>query len=133
MSNRFSGARSEVRRSLILPATVERSAPCHLRSLRPQLPDGVRLELLPPKSYRTRNRPPEWSVWLGSARIGQIEQWSVRSSSSTFYRATALHPEAGKPIPLESSTDLTEQVERVVSAWREPESYIHRPSWEQRA
>lgn len=100
--------------------------------LSPQLRDGVRLELLPPKSYRTRNRPPEWSVWLGGSRIGQIEQWSVRGSSSTFYRATGLHPESGKPIPLESSTDLAERVEKVLACWNGPESYIHRPSWEQR-
>lgn len=95
-----------------------------------QLPSGVELQLLPPKSARLRNRPPEWDVLLDGKRIGHIEQWNVRSSSSTFYRATAIHSESGKPIPLESSPDLPERVEKVVAAWREPGKFVRRSSWE---
>nr|WP_300146727.1 hypothetical protein [Propionicimonas sp.] len=62
--------------------------------------------------------------------IGQIRQWKVDSASATFYDATAIHPETGKPIPLESNTDLAERVEAVLAAWRDPTRFIHKPSWE---
>ena len=49
----------------------------------PELPEGVRLERLPPASRRVRFPPPEWAVWLGPDRIGMIEQWRVPSASAT--------------------------------------------------
>ena len=94
------------------------------------LPDGVRLRRLPPKSRRSRNAPPEWDVVLDGARIGWIEQWNVRSASSTFYRATAVHPGTGAPIPLESNTDLAERVEKVVAAWKDPARFVRKSSWD---
>lgn len=96
-----------------------------------KLPDGVRLERLPPKSRRIRNHLPEWDVRLRSTCVGRIEQWTVRSSSSVFYRATAYHPDTGKSIPLESSTDLGERVAKILAAWHDPERFIHRSSWDQ--
>ena len=95
-----------------------------------QLPHGIQLQLLPPRSARLRNRPPEWEVLLNGKRIGRIEQWSVSSSSSTFYRATAIHPQTGELIPLESNTDFPERVEKVVAAWNNPARFVHRSSWE---
>lgn len=94
------------------------------------LPEGVRLELLPPRSHRVRNHTPEWDVWLDSVRIGRIEQWTVRSSSSVFYRATAVHPGTGAPIRLESSTDLAERVNKVLAAWHDPARFIPKSSWD---
>ena len=79
----------------------------------PELPEGVRLERLPPASRRVRFPPPEWAVWLGPDRIGMIEQWRVPSASATFYRATATDPRTGKSIPLESNTDLRERIDKV--------------------
>jgi hypothetical protein len=96
----------------------------------PNLPTGVRLQRLPPKSRRVRNPPPEWEVQLEGERIGQIEQWKVDSASAIFYRATAFHPETGQAIPLESNTDLAERVEKVVEAWRDPTRFLHKASWE---
>lgn len=95
-----------------------------------ELPDGVRLQLLPPRSRRIRNHVPEWDVWLGSTRIGRIEQWTVRRSSSIFYRATAIHPDTGVPIRLESNTDLAERVEKVLAAWHDPARFIPKSSWD---
>lgn len=88
------------------------------------------LQLLPPRSRRQRNLEPEWDVRLGAQRIGHVEQWSVRSSSSIFYRATAFHPDTGQEIPLESSTELDERVAKVLAAWRDPESFVVKNSWE---
>lgn len=94
-----------------------------------ELPKGVRLQLLPPRSRRIRNHKPEWDSWLGSVRIGRIEQWTVSSSPSVFYRATAVHPSTGVPIPLESNTDLAERFAKVVAAWNDPARFIHKSSW----
>lgn len=94
------------------------------------LPEGVELRLLPPRSRRVRYPLPEWDVVLRGRRVGVIEQWTVRSSSSTFYRATAFHPDSGAPIRLESSTDLAERVEKVLAAWRDPASFTHKSSWD---
>lgn len=95
-----------------------------------ELPEGVRLQPLPPRSRRIRNHKPEWDVWLGSVRIGRIEQWTVSSSSSVFYRATAVHPSTGVPLPLESSTDLAERVAKVLAAWNDPARFVHKSSWD---
>jgi len=96
-----------------------------------ELPDGVRLELLSPVSRRTRNHQPRWDVWLESTRIGLVEQWRTPvASSTTFYRATAIHPESGKPIPLESCTDLRERVEKILAAWNDPERFVHKPRYD---
>lgn len=94
------------------------------------LPAGVRLVLLPPKSVRQRNAQPEWDVLLNGQRIGRIEQWRARGATSMFYRAKAFHPETGKVIELESATDLGERVERVLAARRDPSRYVHKASWE---
>lgn len=96
----------------------------------PPLPPGVELRLLPPRSRRIRNHSPEWEVWLDGQRVGHIEQWRVPSASSTFFRATAIHPDNGKPIPLESNTELAERVEKVIAARRDPARFLHKPSWE---
>lgn len=96
----------------------------------PDLPPGVRLVLLPPKSARQRNAQPEWDVLLDGQRIGRIEQWRARGASATFYRAKALHPETGKVIELESATDLGERVETVLAARDDPARYVHKASWE---
>ena len=94
------------------------------------LPEGVELRPLPPRSRRIRHPPPEWDVVLRGRRVGVIEQWTVRSSSSTFYRATAFHPDSGAPIRLESSTDLVERVEKVLAAWGDPTSFMPKSSWD---
>lgn len=94
------------------------------------LPAGVRLVLLPPKSARQRHAQPEWDVLLDGRRIGRIEQWRVRSATATFYRARAFHPETGKAVELESATDLTERIEKIVAAWHDPDRYVHKSSWE---
>ncbi len=96
----------------------------------PELPEGVRLERLPPASRRVQYPPPVWAVWLGDARIGLIEQWKVPSASATFYRATATDPRTRKPIPLESNTDLRERIDKIVAAWQDPERFIHKSSWD---
>ncbi len=95
-----------------------------------ELPEGVRLQSLPPRSRRIRNHRPEWDVWLGPVRIGRIKQWTVSSSSSVFYRATAVHPSTRAPIPLESNTDLSERVAKVVAAWNDPARFVHKSSWD---
>jgi hypothetical protein len=94
------------------------------------LPQGVRLQRLAPRSSRARNAHPEWEVWVGTERIGLIQQWRVASASSTFFRATAFHSDTGAPIPLESSTDLGERVEKVIAARHDPDRFIHKASWE---
>lgn len=94
------------------------------------LPIGVRLVLLPPANRRLKHPPPQWAVWLGSERIGVIEQWRVHSASATFYRATTTHPSTGKPIPLESSTDLAERVDKVLTAWHDPDRFAYHNSWD---
>lgn len=96
----------------------------------PWLPPGVELRLLPPRSRRIRNHSPEWEVWLDGEYAGHIEQWRVPSASSTFYRATAIHPSTGKPIPLESDTSCSDRIEKIVAARRDPERFIHKASWE---
>ena len=96
----------------------------------PQLPDGIRLQPLPPKSRRQRNPPPVWEVQLEGMCIGRISQWRVDSASATFYHATAIHSETGETISLESSTDLTERVEKVLAAWHDPTRFVHKASWE---
>lgn len=95
-----------------------------------KLPKGVRLQLVPPRSRRIQNHVPEWDVRLGSMRIGRIEPWTVRRSSSIFYRATAIHPDTGVPIRLESSTDLAERVEKALAAWHDPARFIPKSSWD---
>lgn len=95
-----------------------------------ELPADVRLDLLPPANRRLKHPPPWWAVWLGSERIGVIEQWRVPSATATFYRATATHPETGKPIPLESSTNLAERVDKVLTAWHDPDRFAYRNSWD---
>lgn len=98
-----------------------------------EVPDGVRLVQLPPVNRRLKNPPPEWAVRLGSAQFGRIEQWRVHSATATFYSATAIHPVSGESNPLESGTDLTERVAKVLSAWRDPDSFVRRYSWERSA
>ncbi|MBD8021424.1 MULTISPECIES: hypothetical protein [Brevibacterium] len=93
-----------------------------------ELPAGVRLSLLPPVNRRLKRPPPQWAVWLGPDRVGVIEQWRVSSASATFYRATATHPGTGKSIPLESSTNLAERVDKVLTAWRDPDRFVYRNS-----
>lgn len=96
----------------------------------PALPPGVRLDRLLPTSFRQRHAQPEWEVWFDGKRIGRIEQWRARGAASTFYRAKAFHPAAGKVIELESNTDLAERVAKVLAAWRDPERFVHKSSWE---
>ena len=97
----------------------------------PILPPGVRLDKLLPKSTRQRHALLEWNVCFDGKRIGRIEQWQARGAASTFYRAKAFHPATGKVIELESDTDLAERVAKVLAAWRDPERFVHKPSWEQ--
>lgn len=99
-----------------------------LASLEP--PAGVRLSLLPPANRRLKRPSPQWAVWLGPDRIRVIEQWRASSASATFYRATAIHPGTSKPIPLESRTNLAERVDKVLTAWYDPERFAYRNSWD---
>lgn len=95
----------------------------------PELPPGVTMRLLPPKSTRTRTHLPRWDVWLGSDRIGEIEAWKVDSATATFYRATGFHPHTARSIRLESNTDLRERVDKILKAWLHPDEPIFAQTW----
>ena len=94
------------------------------------LPPGISLVKLLPKSARQRNAQPEWDVLCDGKRIGRIEQWRARGASATFYRAKAIHPETGQMIELESSIDRAERVEKILAARNDPARFVHKSSWE---
>lgn len=101
-----------------------------MSTIDPKLPDGIRVEVLAPRSRRVRNPAPEWVVWIDGERAGRLEQWTVPRASATFYRATAFHPVTGVTIPLESSTEFIEQIEKIAAARRDPGRFVHRSSWD---
>lgn len=96
----------------------------------PSLPEGVELRLLPPTSLRIRTHQPEWEVGsidaaLAASCNGRSPRPAPPSTTPSVY-----HPRTGEPIPLESSTDLDDRVEKVADCWQNPDKHIHRSSWE---
>jgi hypothetical protein len=90
----------------------------------------LQLRLLPPRSYRLRNRPPEWEVTDETgAVVGWIEQRDIPTSSRAFYSLRAVHPVTGETIPLELSTDVQERLERLSQFRDDPDRFhMHYPS-----
>lgn len=90
----------------------------------------LHLRLLPPRSYRLRNRPPEWEVTDdGGQVVGWIEERPIPTASRPFYDLTALHPVTGERIPLQLSTDLDERLSVLADFLQGPDRHAqHFPS-----
>jgi hypothetical protein len=69
---------------------------------------------------------PEWDVIVDGRVVGRIEAWRARGASATFYRATTFDARSGKPIPLESSTDFDERVQKIVDVHEDPDAFLSR-------
>jgi hypothetical protein len=96
----------------------------------------LQLRLLPPRSYRLRNRPPEWEVTDETgAVVGWIEQRDIPTSSRAFYSLRAVHPVTGER--LERLSQFRDDPDRFhmhypsgTRAHRALEGRLGGPAWE---
>lgn len=86
-------------------------------------PEGVEVRQLPPKRLRDL---PEWEVTDGRGAAGWlVEKHLGTKSKNVFYHATALHPETGERVDIESSTDFNEMLQAIAAFRADPESSVH--------
>jgi hypothetical protein len=90
----------------------------------------LHLRLLPPRSYRLRNRLPEWEITDETGVVvGWIEQHEIPTASRPFYMLRAIHPETGETIPLELSADRDERLAKLAAFRAHPDAFhMHYPS-----
>jgi hypothetical protein len=87
-----------------------------------------------PRSYRapmevrlmipaSRLALPRWEVSVDGEVVGWIQESKIGRSTVTFYKALGVHPETGRHVNLENSTDLDERVRVLLDFHENPERF----------
>lgn len=71
----------------------------------------------------TRTALSRWEISIDGEVIGWVQEQKIGRSSVMFFKATGVHPETGREVNLENSTDRDERVRTIVDFHEHPEKY----------